>query len=227
MSETLAVQQVQWHSDGVFELRLERNDIAFTPGDCLALFRDKASRPYSVASGVDDDYLGFVIRRMPDGELSDWLAARAPGDPVRISPPFGWFRPGDPALNAPCVFFATGTGISPFLSHIRSRPELPPAAVFYGVRTVADAVALDELRAAAPSVHLAVSREDREDREDVPEAHRGRITDLLDRVPVDSGTHYFLCGLDAMIDEISVWLEGQGVALPHIHRECFFNSESA
>jgi len=220
MSETLAVQQVQWHSDGVFELRLERKDIAFTPGDCLALFRDKASRPYSVASGVDDDHLGFVIRRMPDGELSDWLADRVPGDSVRISPPFGWFRPGDPALNAPCVFFATGTGISPFLSHIRSRPDHPPAAVFYGVRTLADVVALEELRAAAPSVHLAVSRED------VAQAHRGRITELLDRVPLGPDTHYFLCGLDAMIDEISVWLEGQGVALPHIHRECFFNSES-
>lgn len=219
MANNLAVQEVRWHSDGVFELRLERNGLEFTPGDCLALFREKASRPYSVASGVGDEHLGFVIRRMPDGELSGWLAERKPGDEVRISPPFGWFRPGDPALQADCVFFATGTGISPFLSHLRSRPDHPPKAVFYGVRTASDAVALDELRANS-TVHLAVSREE------VDGAHRGRITDLLDRVPLGEGTHYFLCGLDAMIDEISVWLEAQGVSLPQIHRECFFNSET-
>lgn len=218
MSVDLAVKDVCWHSEGVFEILFERGDLSFTPGDCLALFRDGASRPYSVASGVDQPHLGFVIRRMPGGELSDWLASRKPGDHVRVSPPFGWFRPGDPALGAPCVFFATGTGISPFLAHVRSRPDAPPASVFYGVRTLADAVGLEEIRAAAP-LHLAVSRED------VPDAHRGRITDLLDRVPLAPDTHYFLCGLDTMIDEISQWLEGQGVELPNIHRECFFNED--
>lgn len=213
----LAVQDIIWHSDAVFELRLERGDLTFTPGDCVALFHGEASRPYSVASGVDDPYVGFIIRRMPGGEVSDYLAGLEVGTPVRVSPPFGWFRPGNPVLDAPCVFFATGTGISPFMAHFRSRPERPPLRLFYGVRQLSDAVALDWLREQT-DVSLAVSREP------VDGAHRGRITQLMADVPTGSDIHYFLCGLDDMIDEISTWLEGQGVALPHIHRECFFNA---
>ena len=214
------VRDIRWHSDGVFELRLERGDVAFRPGDCVALHHNGASRPYSIASGIDEDHLAFVIRRMPGGEVSEPLAALATGDKVRMSAPFGWFRPGAAEPRGPAVFFATGTGVSPFLSWFRSHPDSPPRAMWFGVRSRADAVELDRLRERT-DLHLAVSREDCDG------AHRGRVTDLLDRVPVDADTHYYLCGLDAMIDEVSGWLEARGVRATRIHRECFFNSDFA
>lgn len=37
--------------------------------------------------------------------------------------------------------------------------------------------------------------------------------------------HYYLCGLDAMIDEVSDWLEQQQVDYANIHREVFFYAE--
>ena len=216
----LPVREIRWFGAGIYELRLDRRGIAFTPGDCFALFAgdQQASRPYSVASGVADDFLAFIIRRMPGGELSDYLAGLKPGDKVKVSPPFGWFRPGNAAPGTPFVFVATGTGISPFMCHFRSRPEQPPDALLYGVREAADAVELDWLQRQC-TVKLAVSRE----RDNG--YHHGRVTDLLPGLDLRAESQYFLCGLDAMIDEVTVWLERQGVELPRIHRECFFNAD--
>lgn len=219
MSDFLKVYHTEWHSDGIFEIQFERRGLDFTPGDCLALFGEdgETSRPYSVASGLDEDILRFVIRRMPGGVVSTFLSNRKPGDQVKCSPPFGWFRPGPNGEGQSFVFVATGTGISPFLSHFRSRPEDPPVQCLYGVRHVADAVDLEWLRALC-DLKLAVSREEANG------YHHGRVTDLLEDMPVEKGIHYFLCGLDAMIDEVAAWLEEKGVRITHIHRECFFNA---
>ena len=222
MNTTLRVTDLEWHSEGVFELVLDRGGIGFTPGDCLALFAGdgKTSRPYSIASGVYDERLRFIIRRMPGGAVSSYLGERRAGDEIKTSPPFGWFRPGPGADGAPFAFVATGTGISPFLAYFRSRPMHPPAACLFGVRTRADAVHLSWLQAQC-DLALAVSREE------VPGHFHGRVTGLLDRLPTAPGTHYYLCGLDAMIDDVTLWLEAREVPITHIHRECFFNASYA
>jgi len=222
MSDTLRVKQLEWHSEGVFEITFERGGISFTPGDCLALFDEdrKTSRPYSIASGVDDGQLRFIVRRMPGGAVSTYLSRRRPGDPVKASPPFGWFRPGQAADGSPFAFVATGTGISPFMAHFRSRPGQAPAACLLGVRTLADAVHLPWLQRQC-DLKLAVSRED------APGHFHGRVTGLLEHLPLAPGSHFYLCGVDAMIDDVSNWLEAHEVPITHIHRECFFNASYA
>lgn len=219
MSEYLSVRDVIWHSDGIFEIQFDRGGIAFTPGDCLALFAEdqKTSRPYSIASGTGDDRLRFIVRKMDNGVVSSYLSARAPGDRVKASSPFGWFRPGPRDDRGPFVFVATGTGISPFLSHLRSFPDDPPALCLYGVRYLDEAVGLERLMRQC-RLRLAVSRES------APGHHHGRVTDLLDDMPVTSDTHYYLCGLDTMIDDVTNWLEQRGTPITKIHRECFFNA---
>ena len=219
MSEYLKVHDVEWHSDGIFEIQFNRGGIAFTPGDCLALFAEdhRTSRPYSIASGAGEDRLRFIVRKIDNGVVTSYLSTRAPGDLVKASPPFGWFRPGPREDHSPFVFIATGTGISPFLAHLRSFPDDPPAQCLYGVRTLSEAVNLDQLRQWC-DLRLAVSREC------VPGHHHGRVTDLLEEMPVSPGAHYYLCGLDTMIDEVTNLLEQRGTLITNIHRECFFNA---
>ena len=219
MSDTLIVRDIQWHSDSIFELQLERNGDGFVPGDCMALFSEdgSTSRPYSFASGQCEDIFRFVIRKMPGGAVSSYLASRKPGDAVKTSPPFGWFRPGQPSDTASYVFIATGTGISPFLSHFRTRPDAPPLQCLYGVRVLKDAVDLDSLRTMC-DLKLALSREK------ASGYHHGRVTELLDDMPLSPEIHYYLCGLDAMIDEVATWLDQHDVDITHVHRECFFNA---
>ena len=200
----------------LFELVIERNGLKFTPGDCAALYtaNDK-SRPYSIASGSNENELRFLIRKMEGGEVSPWLMNRPPGDLLRISPPFGWFRPGQDIGEAPFVFIATGTGIAPFLAYQKTF-EKPPAYCLYGVRHEADAMGYFSLCTSCPT-QLAVSREETEAH------HHGRVTDLLDRLPLDPQTHYYCCGLESMVNEVGVWLEKQGIPLMNIHREVFFH----
>lgn len=216
----LEVRQITFHGDAIFSIEFLRKGLSFEPGDCLALFGgpgEHASRPYSIASGTCEPVLRFLIRRMPDGEVSPWLATRQPGDRVRASHPFGWFRPGQAPGGSGSVFIATGTGIAPFCAYLHTPGHAPPRAFLWGVRRRADAVSLDWLRRRT-DLTLAVSREK------VPGAHPGRVSDLLPRLPIEPGLHFYLCGLDAMIDETTRWLEARGVPLDHIHRECFFNA---
>jgi ferredoxin-NADP reductase len=216
---TATVNAVDFVSKDLFQLVLERDGVDFQPGDCFAISNSNGvSRPYSASSGNSEPHLRFIVRRMPNGRVSEWLAARAPGDEVDISLPFGWFRPGcNGAAGEPCVLVASGTGIAPFLSALRSLPDLQPLICLYGVRCLADAVGLDYLRDRCP-LRLCVSREN------APPHHHGRVTDLLSEIPILERTNYYLCGLDAMVNEVSQWLERHGVHFTRIHREVFFNA---
>ena len=202
---------------GLFFLLLERNGMEFDPGDCVALHTDAGrSRPYSIASGREGETLRFVIREMEGGEVSPWLACRKPGAEVGVSPPFGWFRPGQHADGGASVFIATGTGIAPFLAYRESFPLQPPAALLFGARTFKGAAGLDGFEGWC-RLQLALSRERH------PAGHHGRVTDLLDEIAMPPDTHYYLCGLESMIRDVGDRLQARGVDLLHIHREVFFH----
>jgi len=212
----LTVHRVQPLHRELFELQLERGAVTFAPGACMALFNERGdSRPYSIAAGTGEELLRFLVRRIPGGRVSDWLAGRRPGERVPASDPFGWFRPGRSVAGERCVFVATGTGIAPFLSHLRSLPAQPPVACLYGVRRQEDAFALEELQN-LPGFRLAVSGT-----RGAGHFH-GRVTGLLDQLPLAGDIHYYLCGLDTMIDQVGHWLEDRGVDFTQIHREIFF-----
>lgn len=200
----------------LFELVLERDGLDFAPGDCAAIYTDgDKSRPYSIASGSKEEELRFLVRKMEGGEVSPWLMERRPGETVRISPPFGWFRPGQEIGDAPFVFIATGTGIAPFLAY-RNTFDAPPELCLYGVRHESSAVGFDGLRNWCPT-QLAVSREP------TTKHHNGRVTDLLSRLEPDLDTHYYCCGLESMVNDVGAWLQEQDVPLMNIHREVFFH----
>lgn len=202
-------------NNDLFELVVEKNGMQFTPGDCVAIYTDEGkSRPYSIASGALEETLRFIVRRMDGGEVSPWLMSRKKGDIVRITPPFGWFRPGQDIGDAPFAFLATGTGIAPFLSYMDTFQQ-KPAVCLYGVRRSADAFGFRKLQDYCPA-RLAVSREE-------TEHHHGRITGLLDHLPLNAQTHYYCCGLEGMVNEVSTWLQTRGIQLAHIHREVFFH----
>ena len=216
----LTVRNVIFRTDEQFELQFERGDARFEPGACVALFSGSSeSRPYSIAAGTGEDVLRFLIRRVPDGIVSDWLAQRKPGDRVQASAPFGWFRPGRSVSGERCVFIATGTGIAPFLSSLRSNPLCVPELCLYGVQRHAEAFNLDELQR-LENFHLALSQEE------VNGHFHGRVTGLLEQVPFATDIHYYLCGLDTMLEEVSRWLENHGAAYTQIHREIFFYEDA-
>lgn len=72
----LKVHNLGFRHDDLFELQLERGDVSFEPGACLALFNAEGdSRPYSISAGTQEKVLRFLIRRVQNGRVSEWLEA--------------------------------------------------------------------------------------------------------------------------------------------------------
>ena len=211
------ILELNFLAPSIYELIIERNGLEFTPGDCVSIKKSpKVLRPYSIASGTADDHLRFLIRQMEGGEVSAHLPLLGKGEAIELTPPFGWFRPGQSDPNEEAVFIATGTGIAPFISFMNSFDK--KVTCLYGVKHSSDILDFDFLNENS-ELFIATSRE-RSDH------FHGRVSELIKSLEIDPVKHYYLCGLDAMIDEVSDWLESVGVDFANIHREVFFHAES-
>ena len=82
-----------------------------------------AQRSYSLASDDSDPLVEFLVERLPDGEVSEFLADVAEvGDVLELRGPIGrWFR-WDTYTPALCL--VGGTGIVPAVSMIRAARHL-------------------------------------------------------------------------------------------------------
>lgn len=214
------VLQVIHHTRDIFELHLERKNLEFSPGEFISIYTPTLEdfREYSIASGIHDDHLSFLIKHLQKGLLTDFLASRQKGDVITIGKPQGLFRPGLSHQQGEFIFIATGTGIAPFLSYIKSYPAKPPSKFLYGVRYRKEAINFEVFQSLCPS-YLTVSRED------FPPFHKGRVTDLLSLLPLHQNVHYYLCGLDSMIADVTQMLKSHHVSVGQIHHEIFFYSK--
>ena len=200
---------------GCFVLTFERPGMRFRTGQYVSLGipGHREQREYSIYSGEQDQDLSVLVREVPEGLVSRRLAKLVPGDQVHVDGPFGYFTP-DAAFRAgaPLLFLATGTGISPFHSYIRTYPDLG-YTLLHGVRTLKEtALEADFVPAQVVS---CVSQEDQGN-------FRGRITDRLRAGTLPPETHAFLCGNCDMIYEAFDILRGFGVPSDHIATEVYF-----
>jgi predicted ferric reductase len=104
---------------------------------------------FTIASGPDEPALRFFIR-----DLGDWTTKMQTADllgaTVVVEGPYGRFEP-TLSHTSRTVWVAGGVGITPFLSASHTldpAPEGERPVLFYAVRSVDDAMALDVLRQA-------------------------------------------------------------------------------
>jgi len=201
--------------DDIYIVRLSQPKASWVPGDCIAVYgpnQSPISRPYSLSGSIKASYLELWVRRFEDGEISNYLCGLRAGDSLEISPPFGWFRPVEPE-GAGKIYFATGTGIAPFLSAIRSGSS-SSVQIFWGLRHPV------ELTDPFPVRRFLSKSTD-------PQYENGRVTRILDEVVYSENTHFYACGLDRMIEEVLGYFSSKGVDESRLHRECFFTGSAA
>lgn len=98
----------------------------FTPGHYARLGLDTGEggivwRPYSMVSGELEDHLEFILVLVPGGEFTTRMSAVRPGDPVLVEKAsFGFLTLGQLAPGKLLWLLASGTGIGPFVSILRS-----------------------------------------------------------------------------------------------------------
>ncbi len=202
-------------TDSTFVVRLERGELVFQTGQFVLLNHKGVveQREYSVYSGEHDDYLEVLVREVEGGKVSGKLKQLKAGNEIGVDGPFGFFKFSPEQFKTKkFLFIATGTGVSPFHSFVRTYPELNYKLV-HGVRYGNEAY--DHQHFEKEKVVLCTSGDSKGDFE-------GRVTDFLFGEKIDADTNCFLCGNSEMIYEAFDILTGKGIPISNIYSEVYF-----
>jgi len=184
-------------------------------------------RSYSIASSsADRQYLEFYLTLVRSGSLSPRLFALGVGDRLWLGPKLtGVFTFDQAPQDANLVMIATGTGLAPYMSQLRSdlvSGSKRRIAVLHGARHSWDLGYRSELIAMqrlCPNLSYLVTVS-RPDEEPVPWGGdagyvqdlwaKRRLNDAWGVGPDPAGTHVFLCGNPDMVDSMTAVLAGEG-----------------
>lgn len=213
---------------------IDGNPFDFHPGYFVGIQATVAGHgvrrsPYCISSPPNaDGHFQLLIRLVPEGPLSYYLAGLGIGDVIGFRGPSG--RSMVPKEDdTDLVLLATGVGVGPFLALV---PELLADGfdrridLFWGLRLADDVCLTDELDAIAAdhenfSYRISLSQ---------PPPRwgglRGRVTEavpgLLETL---GGKHFYLVGNGAMIEEMDTALSDLGVDHRLVYREAYFNGK--
>ena len=184
------------------------------------------TRSYSFSSAPGAPLASFVVRNVPGGLMSGYLAAAKPGDAVSFAGPFGSFylRP----LQRPLLLLAGGTGIAPFLSMLDVLDKQgfsQPVKLVYAVTNDHDLVELehlDRIAAAHPQfeyITCVSSDASCHLRKGYATAHvePGWLSGPGGGGDVD----VYLCGPVPMVEAVRAWLDSTGVKPANFYFEKF------
>lgn len=198
---------------GVFWLVVERQH-EFKPGQTVkvGLGDDLPPRIYSICSGNREKELRILFNIKEDGALTPRLARLNPGDAIRVSEPGGSFI-GTPD---PAMWIATGTGIAPFYSMLRSGMA-ENKTLLHGVRHADQFYFQKEWQAALKDdYHRFCSGED------VDGIPRGRVNCYIEKHDLPTDHKYYICGQATMCVEVRDLLISKGIPFTDIVVEIYF-----
>ena len=143
----------------LWSLRIDRpEDFRFAPGHYAKLGLTGPDgqtvwRPYSIVSATDDPELEFLIVLIPGGAFSEPLSRIEVGQSVELaSALFGFFLEPQLAPGDTLWMLATGTGLGPYVSLLRTSGALDRyrrLIVVHSARLAAELAYRDELEALA------------------------------------------------------------------------------
>jgi ferredoxin/flavodoxin---NADP+ reductase len=196
-------------------LQVERKDITFRAGQCFSLAPVGLgiNREYSIYSGEHDDYLAFLIKIIEDGTVTQAIKDLKVGDRVEIAGPYGEFclKPNQ-IKSSQFLFIATGTGIAPFHSFVKTFPELD-YKIIQGIRYNNEKYGIADYE--TERYVACVSQEETSD-------FKGRVTEYLAQTEISPETITYLCGNRAMIIDAYDILSEKNIGGDNIITEVFF-----
>ncbi len=196
-----------------YTLTMERK-FDFVPGQVIALAIDNEHDPrlYSIASGNTEDSLTILFDIIDSGFLTPQLVNLKPGNVVYVSEPFGKFIPDDDMW-----WLATGTGIAPFISMIKSGVKLPKKLI-HGSRTLDHFLFQDLFVEKLGDNYMRFCTS-----EESPEVYSGRMTKWLkEQTSLPKDIKYYLCGSPDMVVEVRDLILSKGVDFNNIMAEIYF-----
>jgi ferredoxin-NADP reductase len=189
----------------------------------------QAQRSYSIASPPDDPRVILTVERLPDGEVSPYLAGEVRvGDKVEVRGPIGGYFVWTAGEDRPLLLVAGGSGIVPLMAMIRHHAAAGATArvrLLYSSRSIEDVIYRDELaRLAAADERLSVSHTLTRSHPAGWEGYARRIDgEMMAEVawPRKDSPAVFICGPTVFVETASALLVESGYDAGWIKTERF------
>lgn len=227
MTRKLTLRSIEPVTHDVHHLVFERPEgVDFVPGQAvdMALDRDgwrEERHPFTFTSLPSDKTLDFVIKSYPEGEgghtgVTERIGRMQPGDTVLIEDPWGAI-----ADRGDGVFIAGGAGVTPFIAILKAKlaekGTLEGNTLIFSNKTEDDIILRQQFHDMKGLKPVFVITDDPESR-----LHRSKIDGELLAQHVEAGRDIcYVCGPDAMLDDMSAELRKLGVSDDDIVTEDF------
>ncbi len=194
-------------------LTFKRN-FKFIAGQVVGLGINTLIEPrlYSIASGENDDYVEILYTEKADGKLTPLLSPLKKVDKILVSSPFGSFTEN----NDSPILVATGTGIAPFISMLKSG-KVRNATLIHGVSLPNYFYYADYLEKQLGERYIRCSSKFHS-----ADYFNGRVTQYIQEHQVDPNKKYYLCGVAEMVVDTRDILISKGIPYRNILAEIYF-----
>jgi ferredoxin-NADP reductase len=189
----------------------------------------QAQRSYSIASAPEDGRLALTVERLPDGEVSPYLADElVVGDLLELRGPIGGYFVWEAEEGGPVLLVAGGSGVVPLRAMIRHRFSAEsdaPMRLLYSARRSDDLIYRPELeelasRADGFDVFFTLTREQPEG---WPGYARRVDQELLREVgwPPEDQPLAYVCGPTGFVEAVASALVESGAPPERVKTERF------
>ena len=202
-------------TENTFILEFPGSRFSFKAGQhiSLSIAGEYQSREYSIYSPEGNPTLEILVKEVEGGYVSPKLKHLKKGDLVEVHGPFGKFGLDEKKRNTHRhVFIASGTGIAPFHSIVKSNPGLD-YLLLHGIRFSSEAYERESYDAGR--YLICTSR-------DALGSFHGRVTEYLRLTDFDKNTAFYLCGNSDMIFDAMQILKQKGFEREDITVEVYF-----
>ena len=193
--------------------RLSRPDgFHFSPGQATDVAINKPGleeekRPFTFTALTNAPYLEFTIKRYPDRHgITDKLHQLQPGDQLIIEDAWGAIE-----YKGPGYFIAGGAGITPFIAILRNLGKannLAGNTLFFSNKTAADIIYRKELKQLLGDMAVFILT-----KENKPGYINAYINEAFIKENItDFSKHFYICGPDKMVSDITNILQQAGAA---------------
>ncbi len=201
MSNIVKIRSIKQVTHDVRSFRIEKpQGYHFTPGQATDVSLNKPGmeeekRPFTFTSLNDDPYLEFTIKRYHG--VTDQLHRLEPGDELIIGDVWGAIE-----YKGPGYFIAGGAGITPFIAILRQlhkENKMEGNTLLFSNKTAADIIYEQELSGILGNqVIFILTKENKKGYKS------GYINeDFIKQNIPDFHKHFYICGPDAMIQDIA------------------------
>ncbi|MCD7058691.1 FAD-binding oxidoreductase [Pelagibacterium xiamenense] len=211
MTYKITINSVEPVTHNVRRFRLEKPEgFHFEPGQATDVAIDKDGwrenkHPFTFTSLNDWSELEFTTKIYPERNgVTDQLGKLQPGDHLLIEEPWGTIQ-----YKGAGTFIAGGAGVTPFIAILRQLEKdgtLEGNTLLFSNRTEDDIILKNEfeLMGGLRTIHTLTD-------EDKPGYEHGRIDRaMIEKHVRDFSQHFYVCGPDAMVDDIKAILADLG-----------------